>query len=135
MEQIHALVKELAIYEREPEAVITTPALYRKDFTEGKFDALVAEADGAIIGTAIYYIGYSTWKGNFLWLEDFVVRQEMRGGGTGKLLFEEVVRIAGTYNTFFKWQVLDWNASALHFYAKFNYTQQKEWITCRMEIV
>lgn len=133
MEKIHGLVYQLAVYERAPEEVITTPELYKKDFAERRFDAFVAETDNEIVGMALYYWAYSTWKGKYIWLEDFIVREDMRKHGIGKLLFDAVLDECKKEQVrVFKWQVLDWNTPAIKFYEKYNAEWQKEWLTYRI---
>ncbi len=125
----HALVYELAVYEREPEAVTATLEDYERDFAEKVFDFVVAEAaDGRIVGIALYYMAYSTWKGKMLYLEDFVVAESFRGDGIGQALFEAVLEAAKSAGArLLKWQVLDWNEPALAFYAKNNALIEKDW--------
>ncbi len=125
---IHELVGELAIYEKAENEFVATLEMYRKDFADGVFEAIVAETGGEIVGMALYYLSYSTWKGKMLFLEDFVVRQSYRRRGIGDLLFDEVVSIAKAKGCrLLKWQVLDWNKPALGFYAKKNATIEKNW--------
>jgi GNAT superfamily N-acetyltransferase len=125
---IFSLVEELALYEKAPEAVITTVEIYERDFNAGIFEAVVAEKDGEIIGMALYYMAYSTWKGRMLYLEDFVVRESARRFGAGQMLFDAYVAIAKEKGaTIVKWQVLDWNEPAVKFYEKNNAIIEKEW--------
>ncbi len=120
LEAVFALVEELAAFERLPEEVVTTPAIYREDLAEGWFELLVAEdADGTIVGAMIYFWSYSTWKGRMLYLEDFVVAPDQRRRGIGEALWASLVEAAQAGGcTSIKWQVLDWNASAKAFYTK-----------------
>jgi GNAT superfamily N-acetyltransferase len=116
------LVQELAEYEKEPDAVTVS----FDHFVESGFGeqpvwwALVAEIDGAIEGFALCYIRYSTWKGQRLYLEDFIVSERMRGHGIGKLLFDKLLEEckAKKYSGMV-WQVLDWNEPAINFYKKY----------------
>ena len=125
---IFALVKELAVYEKAPDAVIATEKSYLEDFTAGFFSAHVAEWDGQIVGMALYYPAYSTWKGKMLYLEDFVVKSGCRRAGIGQLLFDAFVAEARDRNcVLIKWQVLDWNAPALRFYEKNKAIIESEW--------
>ena len=125
---IYNLVTELAIYEKEPDAVTATLEDYQRDFAEGLFECQVAEQDGVVFGMTLYYLTYSTWRGKMLYLEDFVVNQSHRRTGAGKLLFMRVLEVAKEKNCrLLKWQVLDWNKPALDFYAKYNATIEKEW--------
>lgn len=125
---IHALVYELAVYEKEPEAVETTPAEYLEDFRNGLFEALVAETDGQVAGMALFYMAYSTWRGKMLYLDDFVVNEAYRRRGIGQLLFDAFVdegRRRGC--RLVKWQVLDWNEPALNFYRKNQAIIETDW--------
>jgi ribosomal protein S18 acetylase RimI-like enzyme len=116
------LVHELAVYEKEPNAVTVS----FDHFVESGFGdqpvwwALVAEVDGSVMGFALCYIRYSTWKGQRLYLEDFIVSEKMRGHGIGKLLFDELIATckAKQYSGLV-WQVLDWNDPAINFYKKY----------------
>lgn len=122
------LVNELALYEKAPEEVTVTLADYEKDFEENIFDIIVAEQENQIVGIVFYYMTYSTWKGKMLYLEDFVVQEELRGHGIGKLLFKAFLEEAKKLNvSLAKWQVLDWNEPAINFYEKYNSTIEKEW--------
>ncbi len=126
------LIRELADYEKAPQEVTVTP----EHFTESGFGpipvwwAFVATVNGRIEGFALYYIRYSTWKGQRLYLEDFVVTQEMRGKGLGKLLFDRVLVEMKEKN--FKgvvWQVLDWNEPAINFYKRYQAQFDAGWIS------
>ncbi len=130
MSGILHLVRQLALYERAPEAVTATLADYEKNYLEGVFEALVAVNEtGNIIGTTIYYMAWSTWRGRMLYLEDFVVDDSMRGQGTGKLLFDALIQEAITLDCrLMKWQILDWNQPALNFYQKYQAVIEKEWL-------
>lgn len=126
---IHALVTELAVYEKEPEAVTATLKDYETDFEAGIFEAQVAEVDGAIGGMALYYLAYSTWKGRMLFLEDFVVTERYRRQGIGELIFEAVIAEARKHGANrMKWQVLDWNEPAINFYKKYNARIEDGWL-------
>jgi len=122
------LVNELALYEKAPQEVTVTLADYETDFENKVFDIILAEQENVIVGIAFYYMAYSTWKGKMLYLEDFVVKEELRGKGIGKLLFkaflEEAQHLCASLA---KWQVLDWNEPAINFYEKYNSTIEKEW--------
>lgn len=122
------LVKELALYEKAPQEVTADLHTYQTAFKEGIFEAIVAEEDGEILGTCIFYMTFSTWKGKMLYLEDFVVRQSARRKGIGKLLFEKYLEMAREKEcALVKWQVLDWNEPALSFYKKYDAIIEKEW--------
>lgn len=125
---IWQLVRELAIYELSPESHTATPEDYARDMEAGNFEAHVAIADGEVVGMILYHIAYSTWRGRMLYLEDFVVRDTMRGQGIGKLLFDKFLEIAEQKDCkLTKWQVLDWNEPAVNFYEKYNAIIEKEW--------
>ncbi len=128
MQGIRDLVMDLAIYEKAPEEVNTTLQDYEKNYLEGVFDAIVAEFEGKIVGMSLYYIAWSTWKGRMLYLEDFVVKESMRGHGVGKLLFDAFLQEAIARDCrLVKWQVLDWNAPAQKFYMQYKTVFDKEW--------
>jgi len=125
------LIRELAIYERQPDAVTVS----MEEFVDSGFGeqpvwgAFVAERDGRIIGLALYYIRYSTWKGRRLYLEDLIVTEEARGMGIGKLLLDSTVAYAQEKGySGMMWQVLDWNAPAIEFYKKYNADFDSEWV-------
>ncbi len=138
-ERMMQLIHELAVYEREPAAVTVDFG----HFVESGFGekpvwyAFVAELEGRVEGFALYYIRYSTWKGQRMYLEDFLVAEKMRGHGIGKLLFDRLIeeckvkRYSGLV-----WQVLDWNEPAINFYKKFDgVTIEKGWLNCSLPTV
>jgi GNAT superfamily N-acetyltransferase len=129
MELIHAL----ALYEKAPEAVVNTvEELGVHLFEEGICDAIVACEEELIVGFALYFTNYSTWKGKCLYLEDFYVLPEYRQTGIGSQLFDEVVQIAKTRGVKrMDWQVLDWNTPAINFYKKKEAILDPEWINGR----
>ncbi len=127
------LVKELPTYERAPDEVTVT----LKHFIESGFGerpvwwAFVAEIDGVIHGFALYYIRFSTWKGQRMYLEDFYVTEQMRSKGLGKLLFDRLMKEAQRRKlNGMQWQVLEWNEPAINFYKKYNAAFDSEWINC-----
>lgn len=125
---IHDLVRELAIYEKAEEEFIASPEEYKKDFQDGVFRCQVAEANREIVGMALYYLTYSTWKGRMLYLEDFVVREAFRRKGIGQQLFDAFLEDARQSGCrLVKWQVLDWNDPAIRFYEKNRATLETEW--------
>ncbi|MCO6477973.1 MAG: GNAT family N-acetyltransferase [Phaeodactylibacter sp.] len=125
---VHALVRELAMYERAEHEFTATAEDYRRDFDAGFFEVLVVEADGQAVGMALYYTSYSTWKGRMMYLEDFVVKEAYRGRGAGRALFDAFLEQARKKGCrLVKWQVLDWNEPALNFYGKYNAIIEKEW--------
>ncbi|NDK56880.1 GNAT family N-acetyltransferase [Pontibacter fetidus] len=134
--QVHALIQELAEYEKAPNEVTNTLDDMRHDgFGERPiFEFFVAEnAEEGIIGIALYYTAYSTWKGKMIFLEDLVVTERLRRSGIGKRLFnavaEEAKRVGAKR---FKWQVLEWNEPAIAFYKKIGANLDGEWINCNM---
>jgi GNAT superfamily N-acetyltransferase len=132
---IFALILELASYERAPEQVVNTPKQLEIDLFEDQIcSAIVAtnESD-TVIGFALYYISYSTWKGRCLYLEDFYVQEAERKQGYGQALFDDIVRIAKQMGVKrMDWQVLDWNHTALNFYRRNHATLDPEWINGRL---
>ena len=131
------LIRELAEYEKAPEEVTVDP----KHFEESGFGAtpvwwafVVEETTSNIVAFALYYIRYSTWKGQTMYLEDIIVTESMRGKGIGKMLIERLKEEAREKG--FKriaWQVLDWNAPAINFYKKFNAKFDPEWVNVTIE--
>lgn len=125
---VYSLVQELADFENAPDEVITTEEEYIRLYNEALFDFIVAESKDDIVGIALFYYTFSTWKGKMMYLEDFVVRKEHRRKGIGKALFEGVIEVAErTDCALMKWQVLDWNEKAIRFYDKYDSTFDKEW--------
>jgi len=127
------LIKELAVYEKAPEEVTVAPEHFQESgFGENPvWWAFVAEINGKVEAFALYYIRYSTWKGQRMYLEDILVTQKMRGKGLGKALFERLI-VEATEKKFngIVWQVLDWNEPAIKFYEKYNVTFDSEWVNC-----
>jgi len=138
------LIRELAKYERAPDEVtVTLEHFSESGFGENPvwwaFVAIVTEpaepSREFIAGFALYYVRYSTWKGQTMYLEDILVTGSMRGNGIGKKLFETLIQEAAEKG--FKriaWQVLEWNEPAINFYKKLNAELDPEWINCRIEI-
>jgi GNAT superfamily N-acetyltransferase len=129
------LVKELAIYEKAPnEVTVTLNEMERDGFGENPiFSFFVAETDGKVVGIALYYIKYSTWKGKCVFLEDIIVTEAYRQYGIGKKLFDEVVKVAKAMHVKrLEWQVLEWNEPAIKFYKKLNAHFDEEWINCKL---
>lgn len=125
------LINELALYEKAPEEVtVTIDEFMDAGFGANKvWKAFVAEDNNKIIGFALYYTRYSTWKGCRLYLEDFIVTEEYRGKGAGKLLFETVIQEAKDKNyNGMVWQVLDWNEPAINFYKKYAADIEAGWL-------
>jgi GNAT superfamily N-acetyltransferase len=127
------LIQELATYEKAPDEVTVT----LNHFEESGFGAnpvwwaFVAEAQGIVIGMALYYVRYSTWKGQRMYLEDILVTEDMRGQKIGSLLFDALIKEAKEkgFNGM-NWQVLDWNEPAINFYKKYNANFDPEWVNC-----
>lgn len=135
MPAVWSLIKELAVFEKEPDAVEVTVADLEKDgFSEvPKFHVFVAELNKEIVGIALFYYRYSTWKGPTIHLEDLIVREEKRGLGFGKALYNEVMRYAYSKKVRrVEWDVLDWNTNAIDFYEKSGATMHKEWNAVKM---
>ena len=140
------LITELAIYEKAPDDVTVT----LEHFTESGFGetpvwwSFVAtsspnpsssEGEGEIVGFALYYIRYSTWKGQAMYLEDIIVTEAMRGNKIGKLLFDQLIEEAKEkkFNRII-WQVLKWNEPAINFYKKYNAEFDGEWFNCSIYV-
>ncbi len=136
MTGVLALIQELAHFEKEPDAVvITAEDLVRDGFGETPlFHVFVAEVDTEIVGIALYYYRYSTWKGKTIHLEDLVVKEEMRGMGLGYALYSEIIQQAQRDNVRrIDWNVLDWNTPAIDFYEKTGAKVFKEWCVAQMD--
>lgn len=132
---IHGLISELAVYEKAPNEVSNTVEKLKVDlFVDSVCEALVVENDnGEVVGFALYYQSYSTWKGRCLYLEDFYIQPEFRRGGIGSRLFHEVVEIAKKWGVKrMDWQVLDWNEPAIEFYKKQQAVLDPEWVNGRL---
>lgn len=134
--QVYGLIKELALFENEPNEP-TNPL--KKFIEEGscknpRFQVIVAEENQVIVGIALYYYGYSTWKGSMIYLDDLVVKESYRKCGIGKQLMDELISIAKEEKIKqIRWQVLDWNENAIKFYKKYPVTFDATWITVKME--
>lgn len=131
------LVKELAVYEKAPNEVTVTLAHFEESGFGEKpvWWAFVAESDRLILGFALYYIRYSTWKGQAMYLEDIIVTEKMRGKKIGKLLFDRLIEEAKERNfNRIIWQVLEWNEPAINFYKKYNASFDAEWINCSINV-
>ena len=134
---ILGLVNDLALFEKAPEEVITTVADYeRNGFSDHPlFDTYLAFKDGELVGFALWYFRFSTWKGKRLYLEDLYIKDAFRGEGIGKLLLENVIQEAKeTHCSGLMWQVLDWNTPAIEFYKKYNATFDSSWINVNLTL-
>lgn len=131
------LVTELAIYEREPDAVVASEEMLQDAlFSDApKVFALICEQDGRAVGFALYFFNFSTWLGRHgIYLEDLYITPEARGSGAGKALLKAIARIAveagcGRY----EWSVLRWNTPSIEFYESFGATAMDEWVGYRLE--
>lgn len=135
MAGIHALIRELAIYEKAEDEMELTLTQLEADFDNNLFLAFIAENNDnyELIGMALFYPMYSTWKGLSYYLEDIVVKEDYRCKGIGSKLFEAVAGFAKEKNAGrLKWQVLDWNEPAINFYKKYNAIFDNKWLTCRL---
>lgn len=131
------LIHELAVYEKAPEEVTVS----FEHFVESGFGkepvwkAFVAEVAGNVVGMALYYVRYSTWKGQRLYLEDLLVTNDLRGQGIGKLLFDRLIEVCHEQKfSGMAWQVLDWNEPAINFYRKYEGLKiDAGWLNCSLE--
>jgi GNAT superfamily N-acetyltransferase len=132
--EIMELIRALALYEKAPEEVINTEEALRKHLFEEKIcTSLVALEDNKIVGFALYYTSYSTWRGKCLYLEDLFVLPEYRNLRIGSILFDKVVEIAQQEGVKrMDWQVLEWNQPAIDFYHRKNAVLDAEWINGRL---
>lgn len=142
-ERMMELVHELAVYEKAPNEVTVSIEHFRESgFGPNPvwwaFVAEITAEDGlkTIVGLALYYIRYSTWKGQRMYLEDILVNEPMRSKGIGKMLFDRLIEEAKAkkFNAI-AWQVLDWNEPAINFYKKMGKTSfDNEWVNCSLDI-
>lgn len=136
MKAVHSLIQELAVFEKEPDAVeVTVDDLERDGFGEHPlFYTFVAEVDDKIVGIALFYYRYSTWKGKTIHLEDLIVREHMRGAGVGFELYSRIIeqgKIDGVRRI--EWAVLDWNQPAIEFYQKSGARVLEDWRVAQMD--
>lgn len=132
--QLMGLVQELADYEHAPNEVINTPQQLAIDlFQDNICECFVYEIEEKIVGMALYYISYSTWRGRCLYLEDLYIQPDYRRKGIGKNLFESLLEEAKKIGVKrMDWQVLDWNEPALQFYKSIGATLDPEWVNGRL---
>ena len=135
MPAVLSLIQELAVFEKEPDAVVVTVAdLERDGFGENPlFHTFVAEMNGEIIGMALYYYRFSTWKGKTIHLEDLIVKEAHRGTGAGLALYTEIIKQGKKDNVRrLEWNVLDWNEPAIRFYEKSGAKVLDDWRVVQM---
>ena len=136
MPSVLELIQELAVFEKEPEAVVVTAEdLVRDGFSENPlFECFVAEEKNEIIGMALYYYRFSTWKGKTIHLEDLIVKEDKRGTGAGFALYTEIIKKGKAENVRrIEWNVLDWNTPAIDFYKKSGANVLKDWCVVQMD--
>ncbi len=125
---IRQLVVELAVFEKEPNAVVATLENYQNAFDSNLIKSIIAEDESVTIGMTLFYDTFSTWRGKMLYLEDFYVKSDYRSKGVGSALFKAVINEAqATDCKMMKWQVLDWNKGAIDFYEDKGATIEREW--------
>ena len=130
------LIRELATFEKEPDAVVVTVAdLERDGFQENPlFHTFVAEVEGQIVGMALYYYRYSTWIGKTIHLEDLIVKEKMRGSGIGFALYSKIIEQGKKDNVRrIEWAVLEWNTPAINFYQKSGANVLEDWRIAQMD--
>jgi len=136
MPEVLNLIRELAIYEKAPDAVtVTVENLVKDGFGEHPlFHVILAILENKAVGMAFYYYSYSTWEGKCIFLEDIIVKQDNRRMGIGGELFREIIRISREEKVArLMWQVLDWNEPAISFYRKYNAIFDPTWINVRLK--
>lgn len=136
MKAVLGLIQELAVFEKEPEAVVVTKEdLIRDGFGSNPlFHTFVAELDGEIIGMALYYYRFSTWKGKTIHLEDLIVTEKSRGTGAGMALYSEIIKEGEKENVRrIEWNVLNWNTPAIEFYEKSGAKVLSDWRVVHMD--
>lgn len=136
MPSVLELIQELATFEKEPDAVVVTvDDLVRDGFSANPlFQCFVAEVENEIIGMALYYYRYSTWKGKTIHLEDLIVKENKRGTGAGFALYKEIIKQGKAENVRrIEWNVLDWNTPAIDFYEKSGAKVLSDWRVVHMD--
>lgn len=136
MTAVLRLINELAVFEKEPDAVeVTVEDLINDGFGENPlFHTFIAEENGEIIGMALYYYRYSTWKGKTIHLEDLIVKENKRGTGAGFALYKTIIQQGKKDGVRrIEWNVLDWNTNAIQFYEKSGAKILKDWCVVQMD--
>jgi len=136
MKAVLSLIEELAVFENEPDAVVITEEdLIRDGFSANPlFQVFVAEVASEVVGIALYYYRYSTWKGKTIHLEDLVVKENMRGSGVGFALYSEIIKQGKKDKVRrIEWNVLDWNTPAIDFYTKSGAKVLDDWRVAQMD--
>jgi GNAT superfamily N-acetyltransferase len=136
MPAVLSLIKELAAFEKEPDAVVvTTEDLIKDGFGENPlFHTFIAEEGSEIIGMALFYYRYSTWKGKTIHLEDLIVKENRRGTGAGSALYKAVIAFAKQQGVRrIEWVVLNWNEHAIKFYERSGAKILQDWLTVQMD--
>src|SRR5688572_18206140 len=134
--QVYELIKELAVFENAPGEPSNSLKKFIAEATckEPRFHVILAETGNEIIGIALYYYGYSSWKGSMIYLDDLVIREKYRKLGIGTKLMNELIAIAKEEKiNQVRWHVLDWNENAISFYKKYPVTFDPAWITVKIE--
>lgn len=136
MAKVHELINELAVFEKEPNAVqVTVNDLEHDGFgKQPSFHCFVAEVDGKVVGIALIYWRYSTWRGPVIHLEDLIVTQSMRGAGIGNALLKRVVQYGAEKKVRrIGWEVLDWNEPAINFYESKGAKVLRDWHVVQLD--
>ena len=135
MPTLFQFVKDLAHFEKAPDEVVTSAELYTQLWEQGLFEGFLCYESGTAVGMAMYYFGLSTWKGKFLYLEDFFIRPDQRGNGYGYQAFQHLISLAKNHGcTHIRWQVLDWNEDAIRFYKRLGASVEGGWLNGRLFI-
>ncbi|MDI7385654.1 GNAT family N-acetyltransferase [Cronobacter dublinensis] len=134
---IYEMIYELAVYEKAPQEVVTTPDEIRDTLfgADSKTEALICEAEGKAVGYAVFFTSYSTWLGrNGIYMEDLYVSPAFRGQGAGRALLKNIAQCAVKRQCGrLEWSVLDWNQPAIDFYLSIGAAPQSEWIRYRLD--
>ena len=134
---IYDMIYELAVYEKAPEEVVTTPDEIKATLfgADSKTEALICEIDGNVAGYAVFFTSYSTWLGrNGIYMEDLYVSPEYRGKGAGRALLKHIAQLAVKRQCGrLEWSVLDWNQPAIDFYLSIGALPQSEWVRYRLD--